>query len=89
MAQGLRSGEIQADWQNLNTDVMTKLEHIEAEVASLKKLEAELRSDILRINIKISKVRRSAYTLQKIINQIKKGSKDGRDKEINQDTEKS
>lgn len=68
---------------------MTKLEHIEAEVASLKKLEAELRSDILRINIKISKVRRSAYTLQKIINQIKKGSKDGRDKEINQDTEKS
>ena len=89
VAHGVRSGEVSADWQDVNTDIMTKLEYIEAEVASLKKTEAELRSDILRINLKISKVRRSAYNLQKIINQIKKGSKDGRDKEINQDTEKS
>lgn len=50
---------------------MNRIEQIEAELDRLKKCEAELRKDILRINLKISKVREVAYKLGKIVKKIK------------------
>lgn len=50
---------------------MKHIEQIEAELDRLKKCEAELRKDILRINLKISKVREVAYKLGKIVKKLK------------------
>ena len=71
VAQGLRSGKVQTDRPDINFEPMNRIEQIEAELDRLKKCEAELRKDILRINLKISKVREVAYKLGKIVKKLK------------------